>query len=442
VLPAPLRAVSARNCRALVRLRSNTRSVEAAIIRITMRFELFVALRYLKAKRRQAAISVATVISVVGVMAGVCALVIALAVNNGFREDLESRLVGATANINLIRSDGIPQYDELTARLARTPHVLAAAPVLYEEGLISSKSRAFGVILKGVDPQRETQVGDLLKRLSAGSLDGLSQSFPDADPIIIGKELASDLGVHVGDNVLVTSPQGYVTPLEVVPKFRHFHVVGIFDSGLFDFDSGWAFTNLSAAQRLFDLADVVDMIEFRIDNIYQADSVADVIHKAAGPGFEITTWEEQNRSLFSALKLERLVTILTIGLIVLVAALNIFITLAMTVMEKNREIAVLMSMGARQRQVWSLFTLHGLLIGGLGTLAGLVLGYSASWAGDHYKLIRLQADVYSLAFVPFHPRPWDGLWIALAALAISFLATLYPSLNAARLKPVEILRYE
>lgn len=415
---------------------------KAAIINATMRFEFFVALRYLKAKRRQAAISVATVISIVGVTAGVCALVIALAVNNGFREDLETRLVGATANVNLIRTEGIPRYDELTSRLARLPHVLAAAPVLYEEGLISSRSRAFGLILKGVDPQREIQVGDLLKRLSAGSLEGLSQSFPDADPIVIGKELAGDLGVHVGDTVLITSPQGYVTPLEVVPKFRHFRVVGIFDSGFFDFDSGWAFTNLAAAQRLFDLADVVDMIEFRIDNIYDADSMAETIHKAAGPGFEISTWEEQNRSLFSALKLERLVTILTIGLIVLVAALNIFITLAMMVMEKNREIAVLMSMGARQRQVWSLFTLHGLLIGGVGTLLGLVLGYSASWAGDHYKLIHLQADVYSLPFVPFHPRPWDGLWIALAALAISFLATLYPSLNAARLKPVEILRYE
>jgi lipoprotein-releasing system permease protein len=417
-----------------------------------MRFEFFVALRYLKAKRRQAAISVATVISVVGVMAGVCALVISLAINNGFREDLESRLVGATANINLIRTknDGIPDYDSLTARLAKLPHVMTAAPVLYEEGLISSHSRAEGVILKGIDPERELKVGDLLKHLSAGSLDGLSQTFsnasntgaPGADPIVIGKELATSLGLHVGDTALITSPQGYLTPLEVVPKFRHFHVVGIFDSGFYDFDSGWAFTNLSAAQRLFDLPDEVSVIEFRIDNIYQAEDVAGAIRKAAGAGFDTTTWEEQNRSLFSALKLERLVTILTIGLIVLVAALNIFITLAMMVMEKNREIAVLMSMGARQRQVWTLFTLHGLLIGAVGTLLGLIVGYSASWAGNHYKLIHLQADVYSLAFVPFHPRPWDGVWIALAALAVSFLATLYPSINAARLKPVEILRYE
>ena len=409
-----------------------------------MRFELFVALRYLKAKRRQAAVSVATVISVLGVMAGVCALVVALAINNGFREDLESRLVGATANINLIRAknDGISHYEELTARLRRLPHVMAAAPVLYEEGLISSRSRAQGVILKGVDPEREVRVGDLLKHLSAGTLEGLKQRFPGADPIIVGKDLAESLGLHVSDTALVTSPQGYLTPLEVVPKFRHFRVVGIFDSGFYDFDSGWAFTNLPAAQRLFDLADEVSVIEFRIDDIYQADSVADTIRQAAGPGFDTTTWEEQNRSLFSALRLERLVTILTIGLIVLVAALNIFITLAMMVMEKNHEIAVLLSMGARQRQVWVLFTLHGLLIGALGTLLGLVIGYGASWAGNRYHLIHLQAEVYSLAFVPFHPRPWDGVWIALAALAISFLATLYPSLNAARLKPVEILRYE
>jgi lipoprotein-releasing system permease protein len=417
-----------------------------------MRFEIFVALRYLKAKRRQAAISVATVISIVGVMAGVCALVIALAINNGFREDLESRLVGATANINLIRTknDGIPDYDSLTARLAQLPHVVAAAPVLYEEGLISSHSRAEGVILKGIDPERELKVGDLLKHLSAGSLAALNQTFsseanaggPSSDPIVIGKELATSLGLHVGDTALITSPQGYLTPLEVVPKFRHFRVVGIFDSGFYDFDSGWAFTNLPAAQRLFDLADEVSVIEFRIDNIYQAEDVAETIRKAAGPGFDTTTWEEQNRSLFSALKLERLVTILTIGLIVLVAALNIFITLAMMVMEKNREIAVLMSMGAKQRQVWALFTLHGLLIGAVGTVLGLVLGYSASWVCNQYKLIHLQADVYSLAFVPFHPGPWDGLWITLAALAISFLATLYPSINAARLKPVEILRYE
>jgi lipoprotein-releasing system permease protein len=409
-----------------------------------MRFEFFVALRYLKAKRRQAAVSVVTLISVIGVMAGVSALVIALAINNGFREELEKRLLGATANINLIRAknDGIQRYEELSERLSRLPHVVASAPTLYEEVLVSSHSRAQGIVLKGVDPQREVRVGDLLKRLREGSLEGLAQSYANADPIIIGKELAKSLGVFVGDTVLVTSPQGYLTPLEVVPKYRHFRVVGVFDSGFYDFDATWAFTNLRAAQRLFDLADVVSVIEFKIDDIYQAQPVAEAIRQAAGPGFDATTWMEQNRSLFSALRLERLVTILTIGLIVVVAALNIFITLAMMVMEKNRDIAVLMSMGARQRQVWAVFTLHGLLIGAVGTLLGLLLGYGASWLGDRYKLFPLQADIYALASVPFHARPWDGAWIALAALTISFLATLYPAVAAARLNPVEILRYE
>src|SRR3972149_2833761 len=216
-----------------------------------MRFEFCVALRSLKAKRRQAAVSVITLISVVGVMAGVCALVVALAINNGFREELEKRLLGATANINLLRAknDGIPRYEELADRLARLPRVVATAPALYEQVLVSSQSRAQGVVLKGVDAQREVRVGDLLTRLREGSLAGLAESFPNADPIIIGKELAKSLGVFVGDTVLVTSPQGYLTPLEVVPKFRHFRVVGVFDSGFYDFDATWAFTNLAAAQR-------------------------------------------------------------------------------------------------------------------------------------------------------------------------------------------------
>jgi lipoprotein-releasing system permease protein len=384
------------------------------------------------------------VISVLGVTAGVCALVISLAINNGFTEELESRLLGATANINLVRkeNDGIRNFDQVAHRLASRPHVVATAPSLYEEVLISSRSRAQGVVLKGVEPAQEVKVGALLRHLREGSLEGLGESFPNADPLIIGKQLATDLGVYVGDTVLVTSPQGYLTPLEVVPKFRHFRVVGVFDSGFFDFDATWAFTNLAAAQRLFDLADVVSVIEFKIDDIYRAPEVAEDIRRAAGPGFDTTTWIEQNHSLFSALRLERLVTILTIGLIVVVAALNIFIALVMMVMEKNRDIAVLMSMGARQRQVWAVFTLHGVAIGGLGTVLGLILGYGLSWLGNTYKLIPLQADVYALSSVPFHAHALDGVWIAAAALAISFLATLYPSLAAARLNPVEILRYE
>src|SRR5579863_1891788 len=409
-----------------------------------MGFEFFVAVRYLKAKRRQAVISVITLISVIGVAAGVCALVVALAINNGFRQELESRLLGATASINLIRpaNDGINDYDALSLRLSRLPHVVAAAPVLYEEVLVSSNSRAQGIVLKGIDPEREARVAELLRHMHEGSLTDLNRSFANADPLIVGKDLAKSLGVSVGDTVWVTSPQGYATPLGVVPKLRHFRVVGVFDSGFYDFDSAWAFTNLPAAQRLFDLANVASVIEFKIDDVDHAEAIAGEIRQAAGSGFDTTTWMEQNRSLFNALKLERLVTILTIGLIMLVAALNIFITLAMMVMEKNRDIAVLMSMGARARQVWAVFTLHGLVIGAIGGLLGLLSGYGICWAGERYKLFRLPADVYALASVPFHARPWDGVWIVVAALVVSFLAALYPSLAAARLSPVEILRYE
>src|SRR5579875_2408508 len=228
-----------------------------------MRFALFVALRYLRAKRRQSVISIITVISVLGVAAGVCALIVALAINNGFRQDLEQRLLGATANINLIRkeNDGIQNYNQLAERL---PHVLAAAPALYEEVLISHQSRSAGIVLKGVDAQKEVHVGDLLRHLKKGTLSSLNETFPGEDPIIIGSQLASQLGVFVGDTVLVISPQGNLTPFGIVPKYRHFRVVGIFDSGFYDFDAGWAFTNLDTAQRLFDLRNIVSVIEFKI----------------------------------------------------------------------------------------------------------------------------------------------------------------------------------
>jgi lipoprotein-releasing system permease protein len=216
----------------------------------------------------------------------------------------------------------------------------------------------------------------------------------------------------------------------------------VFDSGFYDFDASWVFTNLNAAQRLFDLQNVASVIEFKLDDVYKADAVAETILEAAGHGFSTTTWMDQNHALFSALKLERLVTILTIGLIVLVAALNIFITLAMMVMDKNRDIAILKSMGARNRQIWRVFTLHGILIACVGTVLGLVLGYGGSWLGEAYRLVPLPADVYGLSFVPFIPRPWDGLWISLAVLAISFLASFYPSSSAARVDSAEILRYE
>jgi lipoprotein-releasing system permease protein len=431
-----------------------------------MRFELFVASRYLRAKRRQAVIGVITAISIAGVAAGVASLVIALAINNGFRQDLQDRLLGSTSHINLLRiqSDGIKDWHPLMDRLAKEPHVVAAAPAIYEQVLISRGPRARGAVLKGMIPAYERKVSDLLKTVIIGSADSLdepttdksvrpTQESPDAleavqqrlaamPPIILGKDMADDLGAAVGSVVLVTSPQGELTPFGIVPKYNRFRVAGIFNSGFYDYDSSWAFTRLSDAQQLFGLGDEISVLEFKVDDIYKAGQIADLIEQAAGKGFMATNWMQQNKALFRALRLERLVTFITIGLIVFVAALNILISLTMMVMEKTRDIAVLMSMGTRKSQVRRIFIAQGVLIGVVGTAIGLVLGYALSWAGGHYHLLSLAPEVYSIDYVPFAPRAMDGLLVAAVAIGISLIATLYPSWSAARILPAEALRYE
>jgi lipoprotein-releasing system permease protein len=438
-----------------------------------MRFELFVATRYLRAKRRQAVIGVITAISIAGVVAGVASLIIALAINNGFRQDLEDRLLATTSHVNLLRveSDGIKDWRSLLERLAKQPHVLAAAPEIYEQVLISRGPRARGAVLKGLIPAYERRVSDLLKTVKTGSAEALEestkvvgkgfesslstgsrQSLTDFEslqvrlsampPIILGKDMADNLGATVGSVVLVTSPQGELTPFGPVPKYDRFRVAGIFDSGFFDYDSGWAFTRLSDAQRLFGLGDLVSVIEFKVDDIYKAAEIGRQLEQAAGNGFMATNWMEQNKALFRALRLERLVTFITIGLIVFVAALNILISLTMMVMEKTRDIAVLMSMGTRKTQVRRLFITQGALIGIIGTVIGLVVGYSLSWLGGRYHLLTLSPEVYSIDYVPFAPRLIDGVLVALVAVGISLMATLYPSWSAARILPAEALRYE
>jgi lipoprotein-releasing system permease protein len=445
-----------------------------------MRFELFVATRYLRAKRRQAFIGVITGISIAGVAAGVASLLIALAINNGFRQDLQDRLIGSTSHVDLMRvqDDGIKDWHALMTRLAREPHVVATAPAVYEQLLISSGPRARGAVLKGIVPADERKVSDLLDTVkigSAGALDppsGPAGSPPPAStlavpdtnagaaadrassleggaerraampPILLGQDMADGLGATIGSVVLVTSPQGELTPFGMVPKYTRFRVAGIFNSGFFDYDSSWAFTRLSDAQRLFGLGDEIAVIEFKIDDIYQAARVADELEQAAGSGFMTTNWMEQNKALFHALRMERLVTFITIGLIVFVAALNILISLIMMVMEKTRDIAVLMSMGSRKSQIRRLFVAQGLLIGVFGTALGLVLGYALSWVGGHYHLLTLAPEVYSINYVPFAPHLIDGVWVALVAVGVSLLATIYPSWSAARILPAESLRYE
>jgi lipoprotein-releasing system permease protein len=424
-----------------------------------MQFELFVAARYLRAKRRQAVIGIITVISVIGVAAGVASLIIALAINNGFRQDLQDRLLGSTSHINLLRveSDGIRHWQELLSRLEKQPHVVAGAPAIYEQVLISRGAHAQGGVLKGIVPQDERKVSDLLDSVKQGSADALdepaaSTAPPNEDetssqtfappPIVLGKDMADQLGAPVGSLVTVTSPQGELTPFGIVPKYKRFKVAGIFSSGFYDYDSSWAFIRLSDAQKLFDLSDVVSVLEFKVDDIYRAPEIAQKLEAEAGKGFMSTNWMEQNRALFHALRLERVVTFITIGLIVFVAALNILISLIMMVMEKTRDIAVLVSMGAKRRQIRRIFIYQGLLIGVIGTLLGLIAGYGLSWIGGHYHLVSLSAEVYSIDYVPFAPRPWDGVLVAIVAIGISFIATLYPSRSAASVLPAEALRYE
>jgi lipoprotein-releasing system permease protein len=452
-----------------------------------MRFELFIAIRYLRAKRRQAFIGIITGISIVGVAAGVASLIVALAINNGFRQDLQERLIGSTSHVSLLRvaDDGIKDWPPLLDRLSKQPHVVAAAPAIFEQVLISRGPRARGAVLKGMIPAAERKVGDLLNTIKEGSATALEEtsSEPEKDkdkdkdkdhvgtaasptqgaagtenspdslagvharvtampPIILGKDMADNLGATVGSVVLVTSPQGELTPFGMVPKYSRFRVVGIFNSGFFDYDSSWAFTKLSDAQRLFGLGDLISVIEFKVDDIDKADVVARQLEDAAGKGFMATNWKEQNKALFHALNMERLVTYITTGLIVFVAALNILISLIMMVMEKTKDIAVLMSMGTRKAQVRNVFIAQGVLIGVIGTAIGLLLGYAISYAGGHYHMISLSPEVYSIDYVPFAPRLLDGIFVALGAIGISFVATIYPSWSAGRTLPAEALRYE
>jgi lipoprotein-releasing system permease protein len=471
-----------------------------------MRFELFVATRYLRAKRRQAFIGVITGISILGVAAGVASLIVALAINNGFRQDLQARLLGSTAHISLLRveSDGIRDWRPLLEKLSKQPHVVAAAPAIYEQVLISRGPRARGAVLKGMLPQYERKVSDLLQTVTLGSaaaleekpsaetnqadaagiasvapasspavaagvspaaagkaapdkgatqatspddLAGVQQRVAAMPPIILGKDMADEIGATVGSVVLVTSPQGELTPFGMVPKYIRFHVAGIFNSGFFDYDSSWAFIRLADAQQLFGLGDVISVIQFKIDDIYLAGEVARELEQAAdlisgSHGFMATNWMEQNKPLFRALRLERVVTFITIGLIVFVAALNILISLIMMVMEKTKDIAVLMSLGTKKAQIRRVFIAQGVLIGVIGTAIGLVLGYAISWAGGHYHFISLSPEVYSIDYVPFAPRLIDGAIVALVSIGISFVATIYPSWSAARILPAEALRYE
>jgi lipoprotein-releasing system permease protein len=410
-------------------------------------FEFFIALRYLRAKRKQVMISVITVISIVGVAAGVMALVIALAINTGFRETLERNLLGLTAHVSIQEKEpgeGISGWQEIAARAAKLPHVIAATPGLYEPAYVRGPVRSGGLTVKGILVDSATKLPDALVRLRSGSMDTLRASDSSGLPgIILGSKLADYIGAVVNKPVTLINPEGEMTPLGTRPSYTRFLVSGTFETGFYDADNSWAFASLHTTQKVFGFdQDVVNSIELRLDDVDQAPLVEREVEKIIGPKLAALTWEEQNAPILGAFQTERIVTVITIGLIQLVAALNILIALVMMVMEKQRDIAVLMSMGARASQIRNIFVFEGALIGVVGISVGLIAGYTLCYFADHYRWIPLPEQVYSVAYVPFHAHAVDGLWIAGAAMAVSLIATLYPARNATRIAPVEALRYE
>lgn len=410
------------------------------------RFELFIANRYLRARRKEAVISIITLISVLGVAAGVMALVIALAVTNGFRNTLQRNLLGAMAHINVMEKhplNGIEKWRELAARIRQVPHVVAVSPALYTPVFLISPVQSHAAVLKGIDVNAELAISDTLKHLKAGTLAQLSDPNRAVPGIILGNSMVQDTGMVLGSRITAISPEGGdLTPFGMKPAIRPFHVDGIFESGFFEIDDNWVFTSIAAAQKTLGLEDVINQIEIKVDNLDAAPAIAKDVERVAGDKYTTTTWQERNKQLLSALTMERAVTIIVIGLIELVAALNIFITLVMMVMEKYRDIAVLMSMGARHSQIRRIFMLQGVLIGVAGSAIGLVLGYGISYYANRYRLVPLQESVYSMSFVPFETRWIDGLWIAALAILVSFIATIYPARSATRIAPAEVLRYE
>ncbi len=409
-----------------------------------MSFELFVGKRYLRAKRKQRFLSIVTLIAVAGVSTGVAALVVAMAINNGVQEDLQRHLLGATAHVSLLEKErgfGIEDWRPFVDRFDGVEHVEAVAPALYGEVMITGPLRGRGCVLKGVDPKSELEVGDLLRDLAEGSVESLESA--EGNPgIILGFGLAESIGARMNSVVTVVSPQGEMTPFGLVPGYKRFRVAGIFKSGYYQYDHQWALAALKPTQQSLSLDNVINAIEFRLDDLNLAEPVGNEIEEIAGTAYATTNWMERNRDIFNALKVEKLVTTITIGLIMLVAALNILTALVMMVMEKTRDIAILISMGARRSQIRKIFVFQGLMIGSVGTSIGLAAGHLLCWAADAYQLIPLDAEIYGLSHVPFAARPWDALGIAVAALAVSYLTTIYPSSTATRVVPVETLRYE
>lgn len=406
--------------------------------------EFFIASRYLRARRKNAAISLITVISIIGVAAGVMALVIALGINNGFRNNLQASLLGATAHINVLEKfpgTGISDWRPLVERLKALEGTTEVSPALYGTVILTGPQLTESATLKGIDVGDPVALQRLLETVKKGDGKRLSESEPFPG-IVLGAKLAERTGMMLNSVVNVINPAGELTPFGPRPISVRYRVVGLAETGFYDIDAGWAFTSLPNTQRIMGLDDVVNAIEIRLSDIYAAPTVAQNAVAIAGDQFVAQTWMEQNRRILDALRMEKVVTVITISLIQLVAALNIFIVLVMLVMEKHRDIAQLMSMGARPAQIRGIFITQGVLIAVVGIAIGLAAGYTLSYLANEFQWVSLDAEVYALSYVPFEPRIVDSLWIAGVTLLVSFLATLHPAGTAARIPPAEALRYE
>ncbi len=407
-----------------------------------MPFELQIALRYLLAKRRQVFISVISLVSTLGVTVGVMALVIALAMMTGLQQELRDRILGAMAHVYVWKTGGIEDYRAEVEHLKQVPGVVAAAPSIPGKALISTERDDTFITIKGIDPVFEREVTEVADVMTGGSLEAVVSSDPDAiGGIVIGHDLAGAIGAFVGDTVTLLTPQGTLTPMGMAPRMRRLQVVGTFRLGLLEFDNAWGFVSLDTAGRVIG-NDRVDHLEVRVADIYDAPRVADDISSRLGSTYVAQDWSDMNQSLYSALYLEKIAMGLGIGLIVAVAALNIVASLILLVMEKTRDIAILKTMGASAKSVMLIFLIQGLVIGSIGTLLGASLGYAVSHLMDRYRIIGIPGDVYQVTYLPFRVLPWDLFLIVAGAVIVCFVATLYPSRQAAKLDPAQALRYE
>ena len=407
-----------------------------------MPFELQIALRYLLAKRRQVFISVITLVSTVGVTVGVMALVIALAIMTGLQQELQDRILGAMAHVNVWKTGGIDDYRAEVARLKTVPGIIAAAPAVYGKALVSTDRNDMFITVKGVDPQLELDVTEVAGAMTGGRFEDLAGGSEDDLPgIVLGHDIAGAVGAFVGDTVTVVTPQGPLTPMGMTPGMRRFRVVGTFRLGLLEFDSAYGFVSIELAERLTGKSSI-DHIEARVSDIYEAPQIADTIPQRLGSQYVASDWSDLNRTLYSALYLEKIAMGLGIGLIVAVAALNIVASLILLVMEKTRDIAILKTMGASARSVMYIFLIQGVVIGTIGTIAGATLGATIAYLLDRYRVISIPGDVYQVTYLPFRVLPWDLVAIVIGGFVICFFATLYPSRQAARLDPAQALRYE